>query len=144
MSLDARYDPENIFAQIVRGKMPAVKVFEDDFAIAFMDIFPQSDGHALVIPKKTAATNLLTAEAGDLGTLIERVQKVAKAIVKALKPDGVRIAQFNGRPAGQTVFHLHFHVIPVYDGAALRPHAGEKADMAHLESLAAKIRAAID
>jgi histidine triad (HIT) family protein len=144
MSLDTPYDADNIFAKIVRGDMPAIKVFEDDVAIAFMDIFPQSDGHTLVIPKKTGATNLLNADADDLGELIGRVQHVAKGVVKALAPDGVRIMQFNGAPAGQTVFHLHFHIIPVSEGAALKRHASEKAEMAQLEALAEKIRAAID
>jgi len=144
MSLETLYDPDNIFAKIIRGDMPAIKVFEDDDAIAFMDIFPQSEGHTLVIPKKTGATNLLTADADDLAILIARVQRVAKGVVKALAPDGVRVMQFNGTPAGQTVFHLHFHIIPVSDGAPLKRHAGEKADMAQLETLAQKIRAAID
>ncbi len=143
MSLAAPYDPGNIFAKIVRGEMSAIKVFEDDVSLAFMDIFPQSDGHTLVIPKTSGATNLLTADSADLGILIARVQRVANAIVKALGPDGVRIVQFNGAPAGQTVFHLHFHIIPVYESAALKRHAGEKADMAQLESLAEKIRAAL-
>lgn len=144
MSLDATYDPDNIFARIVRGDMPAIKVFDDDIAIGFMDIFPQSEGHTLVIPKKTGATNLLTADAADLGDLIARVQRVAKGVVKALSPDGVRIMQFNGAPAGQTVFHLHFHIIPISEGVPLKRHAGAKADMAQLETLAEKIRAAID
>ncbi len=144
MSLDTPYDADNIFARIVRGDMPAIKVFEDDVAIAFMDIFPQSDGHTLVIPKKTGATNLLNADADDLGVLIARVQRVAKGVVKALAPDGVRIMQFNGAPAGQTVFHLHFHIVPVSEGAPLKRHAGEKADMERLAALAETIRAAID
>jgi histidine triad (HIT) family protein len=143
MSLDAAYDQGNIFAKILRGDLPAVKVFEDDVALAFMDIFPQSRGHLLVIPKRSAAVNLLDEEAATLQALIVRVQRIARAVVTALEPDGVRIAQFNGAPAGQTVFHLHFHVIPVYEGAMLAPHAGGKADPAELELLAAKIRAAL-
>jgi histidine triad (HIT) family protein len=143
MSLETPYDPDNIFAKIIRGELPAIKVFEDDVAIGFMDIFPQSQGHTLVIPKKTGATNLLTADAADLGDLIARVQRVAKGVVTALSPDGVRIVQFNGAPAGQTVFHLHFHIIPISDGASLKRHAGEKANMMQLEALAEKIRAAI-
>lgn len=143
MSLESTYDASNIFARIVRGELPAVKVFEDDLAIAFMDIFPQSRGHTLVIPKKSTATNLLDEDPSALQALIVRVQRIARAVAKSLKPDGVRIAQFNGAPAGQTVFHLHFHIIPVYDGAKLAPHAGGKADPAELESLAGKIRAAL-
>lgn len=144
MSLDAVYEPGNIFAKIVRGELPAVRVFEDEVALAFMDIFPQSRGHLLVIPKSTSAANLLTEDPGALQTLIVRVQRLARAVVKALDPDGVRIAQFNGAPAGQTVFHLHFHIIPIYEGAAMAPHAGGKADPAELETVAAKIRSALE
>lgn len=144
MSLDVSYDADNIFAKIIRGEAPAIKVFEDDVAIAFMDIFPQSDGHTLVIPKKSRATNLLTATSDDLAALIQRVQRVAQGVDKALSPDGVRIMQFNGAPAGQTVFHLHFHIIPIMEGAGLKRHAGEKAEIPHLEALATKIRAGID
>lgn len=143
MSLAAAYEPDNIFAKIIRGEMPAIKVYEDDAALSFMDIFPQSEGHALVVPKTSRATNLLEADAADLGPLIIRVQRVARGIVKALAPDGVRILQFNGAPAGQTVFHLHFHIIPIFEGAALKKHAGEHADLARLEALAAQIRSAI-
>lgn len=143
MSLDAVYDQGNIFAKILRSEMPAVKVFEDETALAFMDIFPQSRGHLLVIPKRSAAVNLLDEDPGTLQPLIIRVQHIARAVVKALGPDGVRIAQFNGAPAGQTVFHLHFHVIPVYEGAALARHGGGKADPTELEALAAKIREAL-
>jgi histidine triad (HIT) family protein len=142
MSLEAAYDAENIFARIVRGELPAVKVYEDETALAFMDLFPQSRGHTLVIPKSTTATNLLTEDSDALQALIVRVQRVAKAVVVALKPDGVRIAQFNGAAAGQTIFHLHFHIIPTYDGAKMAPHKGGKADLAELEALAAEIRKA--
>lgn len=143
MSLATPYDSDNIFAKMLRGEIPAIKVDEDDVALAFMDIFPQSEGHTLVIPKKQGATNLLNAGPDDLAALIIRVQRVARAVEAALRPDGVRIAQFNGSPAGQTVFHLHFHIIPVYDGATLKRHAGERADPAALEATAARIRAAL-
>ena len=143
MSLEASYDASNIFAKILRGEAPAVKVFEDDVALAFMDIFPQSRGHLLVIPKGSTAVNLFDEDPSTLQALIVRVQRIARAAAKALSPDGVRIVQFNGAPAGQTVFHLHFHVIPVYEGTRLAPHAGGKADPAELEALAAKIRAAL-
>ena len=140
MSLNEKYDDQNVFAKIVRGEAPAFKIFEDDVAIAFLDIFPQSKGHSLVIPKSYGATNFLTASEEVLQPLILRTQQVARGIVKALSPDGVRLIQFNGAPAGQTVFHLHFHIIPVYEGEALKPHAGEKADFAELEKLAERIR----
>jgi histidine triad (HIT) family protein len=143
MSLKTAYDPNNIFAKMVRGELPAIKVFEDDVALAFMDIFPQAEGHTLVIPKKAGATNLLNAAPQDLSALIVRVQRVAQAVEAALKADGLRIAQFNGSPAGQTVFHLHFHIIPVFEGAPLKRHAGERANPAALEKTAAAVRAAI-
>jgi histidine triad (HIT) family protein len=138
------YDEANIFAKILRGEMPCVKVHEDDSVLAFMDIFPQSDGHALVIPKRARATALFDASAEELKALIVGVQKIARAVEKALKPDGVRILQFNGAPAGQTVFHLHFHIVPVYEGRPVRPHAGGKpADTEQLKDLARRIAAAL-
>lgn len=143
MSLSTPYDDGNIFARIIRDEIPAIKVFEDPIALAFMDIFPQSDGHTLVIPKSLGATNILDADGGTLSALIGRVQLVAKAVADALDPDGVRIMQFNGAPAGQTIFHLHFHIIPVYAAPPLKGHAAEKANAAHLETLAAKIRSAV-
>ena len=143
MSLGTSYDPNNVFAKIVRGELPAIKVFDDDVALAFMDIFPQANGHTLVIPKKVGATNIFDAAEADLGPLIERVQRVAKGVTKALNPDGVRIMQFNGAAAGQTVFHLHFHIIPIFEGASMKRHAGEKADTTQLENLAKSIRAVI-
>ena len=146
MTLNAQYDADNIFAKIVRGEMSAVKIHEDDATLAFMDLFPQSEGHALVISKKATAANFFDIDESDLQTLIVSVQKVARAVKDALSPDGVRIIQFNGAPAGQTVFHLHFHIIPVYEGAGEKPHAGggqmgNQADANVLEALAARIRA---
>lgn len=139
-----KYDPENIFAKILRGDIPCVKVFEDNFALAFMDIVPQSEGHTLVISKRARATMLLDIDKDDLSVLMEHVQKVARAVDKALKPDGFRIVQFNGAESGQTVFHLHFHIIPVYAGRPLGPHGGGKpADSARLTETAAKIAAAL-
>ena len=139
-----KYDSDNIFAKIIRGDLPCVKVYEDASILAFMDIFPQSEGHALVIPKNAKATMLFDIDPDDLKTLIEGVQKVAKAVDKALEPDGVRIIQFNGPEAGQTVFHIHFHIIPIYAGKPMRPHAGgTPADTAVLSALASKIAAAI-
>jgi histidine triad (HIT) family protein len=102
MSLHGSYDADNIFAKIIRGEIPAVKVFEDDQVLAFMDVFPQSRGHVLVISKTSQARNLLEAETKTLGRLIGAVQKVTQAVTTALKPDGVVVTQFNGAPAGQT------------------------------------------
>jgi len=144
MSLDGRYDADNIFAKIIRGEIPCVKVFEDDRVLAFMDVFPQSRGHALVISKVSQARNLLEAEPEVLADLIAATQKLTRAVVSALNPDGVIVTQFNGAPAGQTIFHLHFHVIPRYEGQALGRHGeGGMADVEALKALAAKIAGAL-
>lgn len=135
------YDPGNIFAKILSGDIPSHKVYEDDDTLAFMDVMPQSRGHTLVIPK-VGSRNLLDADPIVLGNLIQKTQLVARAVYKAVGADGMRIAQFNEAPAGQTVFHLHFHVIPIYDGVPLRPHTGEMADQGELAKLAETIRAA--
>lgn len=136
------YDPSNIFAKILRGEIPAHKVYEDDVALVMMDIFPQARGHVLVIPK-TASRNVLDADPAVLSAVMPLVQKVAKAVQAATKADGIRLAQFNEAPAGQTVFHLHFHIIPAYDGVALGAHGGGKADDAELAALAREIAAAL-
>jgi histidine triad (HIT) family protein len=134
------YDPSNIFAKILKGEMPCHKVYEDDTALVMMDIFPQSRGHTLVIPK-SPSRNLLDADPAALAAVIPLVQRVANAVKAATNADGIRLAQFNEAPAGQTVFHLHFHIIPAYEGAALAPHAGGKADDAELAALAKDIAA---
>lgn len=142
MTLHADYDPDNIFAKILSGEMPSVKVYEDDLCLAFMDVFPQSEGHTLVIPKHVQARNFLDMPTEKLGPYIECVQHVAQAVEQALKPDGLVVTQFNGAPAGQTVFHLHFHIIPRWQGQALRAHAGGgMADLEELETVAKRIRA---
>ena len=144
MALHGTYEPDNIFAKIIAGDMPCVNVFEDDIALAFMDIFPQSRGHTLVIPKGVHARNFLEMPADQLGPYMLRVQTVAIAVEKALAPDGLRVMQFNGAPAGQTVFHLHFHIIPIWTDTSLTPHAGgQQADINELERIAQTIRAAL-
>ena len=144
MSLDGAYDVNNIFAKILRGEAPAAKVFEDDEVFAFMDVFPQSRGHTLVISKETRARNLLEVEPEPLEHLIAGVQRVTRAVRAALKPDGIMVTQFNGAASGQSVFHLHFHIIPRWEGQPLRPHGGGKmADMAELTALAHQIAAMI-
>jgi histidine triad (HIT) family protein len=144
MSLDGAYDDANIFAKILRGDAPAAKVFEDDHVLAFMDVFPQARGHTLVIPKHSTARNLLEAEPETLEHLILGVQRVARAVRAALKPDAVAIMQFNGAVSGQSVFHLHFHIVPRWSGVALRPHGqGGMADPAELAVLASEIAAMI-
>ncbi len=144
MSLDGVYDPDNIFAKIVRGEIPAAKVFEDDQVLAFMDVFPQARGHTLVISKTSRARNLLDAEPETATALVLATQKVARAVRKALNPDGVVVTQFNGAPAGQTIYHLHFHIIPRFEGEPLKPHgSGGMADMGELKATAEKIAAAL-
>lgn len=141
MDLDGAYDPDNIFARILRGELPAARVFEDDHALAFLDLFPQSRGHTLVLPK-APARNLLDIESHALRELIVRVQRVARAVREAVQPDGLTISQFNGAAGGQSVFHLHFHIIPRWEGRPLAGHgSGAKADAGELASLAEAISA---
>jgi histidine triad (HIT) family protein len=136
------YDNDNIFAKILRHEIPAVKVFEDEHTLAFMDVMPQAQGHTLIIPKE-AAENLLELSSEGAARLIQTTQKIARAVNEALKPDGVMINQFNGAAAGQSVFHVHMHVVPRWDGVRLGGHSGAMADPAELEERAAKIRAAL-
>ncbi len=144
MSLDGAYDPDNVFAKVLRGDLPSHKVFEDDEVLAFMDLFPQSRGHVLVIGKGSRARNLLDASPEDLAALMRGVQRVARGVRAALEPDGIVVTQFNGAPAGQTVFHLHVHVIPRWEGEALGRHgAGGPADAGELAELARAIAARI-
>ena len=143
MSLDGAYDDSNIFAKILRGEAPAVRVFEDDHVLAFMDVFPQAKGHVLVIPKQSTARNLMDEAPERLGTLMQGVQRVARAVHAALRPDGLMVSQFNGATAGQTVFHLHVHIIPRWEGVALGRHGAGMADVEELKVLAAQIAAEI-
>jgi histidine triad (HIT) family protein len=144
MSLNGSYDDANLFAKILRGEVPAVKVFEDEIALAFMDIFPQARGHVLVVPKGVKARNFLELPAEMVGPYLERTHRVAKGVAKALNPDGITVTQFSGAPAGQTVFHLHFHIIPRYEGVRLAGHGHQnKADVAELQNLAREIAAAM-
>jgi len=145
MSLRGDYDPDNIFAKILRGEIPSVKVWEDDNVLVFMDVFPQSEGHCLVISKTSKARNLLEVEPKALGRMIGAVQRTARAIDKALQPDGIAITQFNGEAGGQTVFHLHFHVIPRWDGREMKGHGhAPMADAEALGALAERIATALD
>ncbi|OEO28611.1 HIT family hydrolase [Devosia insulae DS-56] len=136
------YDPSNIFNKIIKGEIPSHKVYEDADVLVMMDIFPQSKGHVLIIPK-AASRNLLDADPAVLARTIPQVQRVARAAQKALNPDGIRVVQFNEAPAGQSVFHLHFHVIPVYEGVELGRHGQGKADDAELAAQAKAIAAAL-
>lgn len=143
MSIDGIYDPENIFAKIVRGDMPCVKVYEDENTLAFMDVFPQSRGHMLVIHKHEQARNLLDVSTVALAQIMTSVQKLARAANKSLSPDGIIITQFNGAPAGQTVYHLHVHIIPKYEGDIKLHASGGMADMDELGATAELIKAAL-
>ena len=136
------YDDTNIFARILRGDIPCVTVYEDDDTLAFMDVMPQAPGHLLVIPKR-GSRNLLDADPQVLTQVIPVVQKLAIAAKDAFEADGIHIAQFNEPAAGQTVFHLHFHIIPRKDGEPLKPHSGAMADAATLKAQADKIKAAL-
>jgi histidine triad (HIT) family protein len=135
----AIYDPNNIFAKILRGEIPSHKVYEDEHVLAFMDIMPRADGHVLVIPK-SPARNIIDITPGALSNLAIGVQKVAKAVKTAMKADGLTIQQFNESAGGQVVFHIHFHVIPRFDGIPMRPHTGQMADPDVLKVNAERIR----
>src|SRR5690554_4597954 len=136
------YEPDNIFGKILKGEIPSHKVYEDDDTLAFMDVMPQSNGHTLVI-LKTGSRNIFDADPMVLATLVQKTQRIARAVMQGMKADGLRIAQFNEAAAGQTVFHLHFHIIPMYAGVPLRPHTGEMADNAELADHAERIKAAL-
>ena len=145
MTLHAPYDPDNIFAKILRGEIPAAKVWEDDHVLAFMDVFPQSDGHVLVIAKTSTARNLLEIEPEMLARVIAATQRTARAVEKALKPEGFQIMQFNGEAGGQTVFHLHFHIVPRWADRAMKGHGhAPMADAEQLKALATRIAAELN
>lgn len=137
------YDDTNIFARILRGEIPAHKVYEDDQVVAFMDVMPQGSGHTLVVPK-TPSRNLLDADPAVLGALMAVTQKVAAAAMQAFAADGVTILQFNEAASGQTVFHLHIHVIPRFDGVALKRHSDEMEKPEVLAANAEKISQALE
>lgn len=136
------YDPGNIFAKILRGEIPSVKVYEDDKTLAFMDVMPQAEGHVLVIPKEPAE-NILTLSPEGAAAMMATTQKVAKAVKKGLQAPGIMLAMLNGAPAGQSVFHVHFHIIPRSAGVDLGMHARGMVDSKTLEPIAARIRDAL-
>ena len=137
------YDPDNIFGKILRGEIPAHKVYKDEHSLAFMDVMPQGEGHTLVIPK-APSRGLLDAEPQTLAALIATVQQVGRAVKAAFDADGLTLFQYNEPAGGQTVFHLHFHLVPRHDGVPLKRHEGGMADNAVLAEHAARIRAALD
>lgn len=131
-----------IFCKIVRGEIPAIKVYEDDLTLAFMDIQPASPGHTLVIAKPHAV-DLLDIATSDLLAVTATTQRVARAVQQTLAPDGIRINQFNGTAAGQTVFHYHVHIIPMWEGQKIGAHGRAPAASDELKALAARIRDAL-
>ena len=136
------YDNNNIFAKILRGEIPAVKVYEDAKTLAFMDVMPQAEGHVLVIPREPAE-NMFDLSAEGTAAMITTTQKVAKAVQKGLNVPGIMLAQLNGSAAGQSVFHVHFHVIPRRGGVDMALHARDMVDPKTLEPIAARIRNAL-
>lgn len=145
MTLKAPYDPDNIFAKILRGEIPSVKVWENDDVLAFMDVFPQSEGHVLLVSRTSTARTLLEIEPDALARLIAATQRTARAVEKALQPDGLQIMQLNGDAAGQTVFHLHFHIIPRWADRQMKGHGhAPMADAETLRAIADRIAAALD
>jgi histidine triad (HIT) family protein len=136
------YDPTNIFARILRGELPCEKVYEDDVALALMDIMPRADGHVLVIPK-VPARGLLDMPADALSALMPSVQKVAAAVKAGMRADGLTLQQFNESAGGQVVFHLHFHILPRWNDVSLRPHSGTMERPEVLRQHADRIRAAL-
>jgi len=138
----ANYDPNNIFAKILRGELPAQTVYDDDRALAFLDIMPRAPGHSLVIPKRPAR-NLLDVDPDDLAHVMRVAQRIAKASMTVFAADGITLQQFNEAAGGQVVFHLHVHVMPRHHGIALLPPASRKEDVKVLEDHAAKLIAAL-
>ncbi len=132
-----------LFCQIANNDIPSIKVYEDDIVFAMMDIFPESKGHLLIIPK-THGENLFEVDDKALAHLIGVSKKIAKASKTALNADGIKIVQFNGKAAGQTVFHYHMHVVPAYEGVNFKRHAGQQADTEELQQLAEKIKSALN
>ncbi len=136
------YDPNNIFAKILRGEIPSVKVFEDEHMLSFMDVMPQVEGHTLVIPNEPAV-DMLDLSPNGASALILATQRIAQAVKKALSPPGIMLMQLNGAAAGQSVDHVHFHILPRHAGIDMKLHARQMVDPATLEPIAAKIRAAL-
>ena len=134
------YDPDNVFARILRGEIPSTRVFEDAETLVFMDIMPRADGHCLVIPK-TPCRNILDATPAQMAAVMVSVQKAARAVMAAFGATGVTVQQFNEADGGQEVFHLHFHVLPRHEGVKLRP-PGKMGDMESIAGHAGRIRAA--
>ncbi len=137
------YDRNNVFARILRGELPCIKVFEDQSTLALLDVMPQSDGHTLVLPKEPAGT-LLDLSPEGATACIQTVRRVAAAVQRAVGAPGLLISQLNGEAAGQTVLHVHFHIIPRFPSLKLKPHGRERGDPDRLEQIAARIMTELD
>lgn len=137
------YDKHNVFARILRGELPCIKVYEDAATLAFLDIMPQSDGHTLVLPKEAAVTLLDLSPEGAAACILT-TRRVAAAVQRAVGAPGLLISQFNGEAAGQTVPHVHFHIIPRFPGLKLKAHGREKGDPDRLEQIAARVMSELD
>jgi histidine triad (HIT) family protein len=137
------YDSNNVFARILRGEIPSIKVYEDEKTLAFMDVMPQADGHVLVIPKE-AAENIFDLSPGGASAMMATTQKLAAAVKKGMNASGIMIAMLNGAPAGQSVFHVHFHIIPRQHGVDFRLHARDMEELEKLKAFAEKIKAALE
>lgn len=140
--MSEQYDPNNVFAKILRGELPCHKVYEDDDTFVFMDIMPRGEGHSLVIPKRPAR-NILDVDPDSLRAVMATTQKIARASMKAFNADGVTVQQFNEPAGGQVVFHLHVHVLPRFEGVALKPHTGQMEAPEVLAANAGKLRQAL-
>ena len=137
------YDDDNIFAKILRNEAPAFRVYEDEHCVAILDMMPQADGHTLMLPR-VAAENLFDLPREAAGHMINTTQRVARGVQSAFEPDGLRLMQFNGPVAGQTVFHFHMHIVPCYSGQEMRGHGRGMADEAILSDHAERLRAALN
>lgn len=133
---------DTVFDKILRGEIPCAKIFEDDAIFSFMDAFPQSRGHALIIPKRKCES-LLDIDEDALASVVRFSKKLAAAQRKVLNPDGIRVCQFNGAAAGQTVFYYHMHLIPMWEDKTLAEHGGGMADLAALQDLAKALAGAL-
>lgn len=143
MSLVGTYDPDNVFAKILRGELPCHRIWEDEDTLAFLDLFPQSPGHSLIIPKRGQARNLLDLDEASIAPLFCRAQMLMRVLVAELDPVGVQLLQFNGGDGGQSVFHVHVHLVPRFAGQALGIHAQQRGDPGELDAMAQRLRARI-
>lgn len=143
MSLYGKYDPDNVFARILRGELPCHKVYEDDDVLAFLDLFPQAQGHTLIIPKRGQARNLVELDEREIAPLFASAKRLMTVLVAELAPVGVQLMQFNGGGGGQSVFHVHVHLIPRWEGQPLGLHGQVPGDPQALTELAERLRARV-